>query len=83
MSAHAVEIRCGVAQFHITPPEKIDATVLAKKSDMDLLAVKAITLEQAVNGGKASIQGDKEIAKNFFKLFEKPTAWKDMGLTIR
>jgi len=78
---HALEIRRGIAQFHLIYPDKVDvALVLAETYLGEIIAGKA-SFEEGLRTGKIKVEGKMEDVVKFFGCIEKPRDDEPIFLT--
>jgi alkyl sulfatase BDS1-like metallo-beta-lactamase superfamily hydrolase len=69
-STHALEVRRGVAQFHEYFDDKANATVKLNKETFAGLVLGSVQLEDAMNQGVITVEGDEEIVPTFFGMLD-------------
>ncbi|MDP6344046.1 MAG: alkyl sulfatase dimerization domain-containing protein, partial [Alphaproteobacteria bacterium] len=77
-----LEVRRGVAQFHPRRPDRADGTLTGTKMTIMGLFAQMLSLEEALDGGDASLLGEREELARFLGYFEPPMGAR-MRLTLR
>ncbi len=79
--AVALEIRNGIAQFHSTPPNKTDFTLILPKPVFLGIGAGKIKLNEALKKGMAKLEGNPKKLPVFFASFDP--AFSSIELTVR
>lgn len=69
---YALEIKNGVLNYFVNKNKEVaDLTISINRADLNLLIMKKTTLDDLIQNGKLSIQGEKSDFQRFLSLFDK------------
>ena len=79
----ALEIRCGVCQFHPTPPNYAVATVRLDREFLAHWTFGHVSFEDGVAGGQVTISGDEAAVAAFLDKFETVSDAGEVRVSVR
>ena len=78
-----LEIRRGIAQFHPKAPAKVDFEIRwQQRGGLAYLSTGMETLDALVKSKRIQLSGDQKKAEQFFSLFDRPTPWHNIPVTL-
>lgn len=79
---YGLEIRRGVVEFHPSAPSRMDFSLKLAGKELAQLCSGTQSLDQLLAAGSVTVSGDVKAAERFFALFETPTPWHEIPVSV-